>query len=748
MALGGEGHKPSRRLNAVESDVRPSLCRICSSFCPIVVTIENGRPVKISGDQQAPLYEGYSCPKGRALTEQHNSPARLLHSLKRNDQGQFERLPSARAMDEIASKVATIIKRHGPRSVALYFGTGVMGFFPAVSVAASWMESIGSPMMFSATTIDKPGAAIAQAAHGYWRAGHPGFEGAEAWMLIGLNPLISKSGGFPPNNPARRLKDAVGSGRMKLIVIDPRRTETAQRATIHLQAKPGEDPAILAAMIHVIIEEGLYDAGFIAGDVEGFDSLRQAVLPFTPQYAAQRADVPAEQIIEAARLFASASHAGVGCGVGPSFSLTGSITEYLSLALNTICGFWSRPGDRVSRPNVLLPAYDAYAEAIPPFPFTGQGPKLRVRGLAHSAAGMPTGGLADEILLGGEGQIKALFCLGGNPMMAWPDQTRAAQALKSLELLVCADPEMSATARLSHYVMAPKLGLEVPSTSSLVESAKYYGQLRGIEGPYGRYAPAVVQPPEGSDVIADWELYYGLAQRMGLQLKVTTAFGIGQHLEVESQVDVLDMDAKPSDDELITIFSRRSRVPLDMIKRHPHGHIFADAQSTVLPKREGCEARLDVGNAYMMMELAKFLAPSKEAVAPYEFVLLPRRTNRLMNSAGHRNQFLGGLEPTNPAYFHSEDLEKLELSPNDQIRLSSAHGAIVAVVAADNRVRRGCISMTHGFGMNPGELEDADAVGCNVGRLMSTDAEFDPITGIPRMGALPVAVTRLDRAVP
>jgi len=727
---------------APQRDVRAGLCKLCGSYCPISVTVEDGRAISVTGDREAPLYEGYTCPKGRALPDHHYGPSRLLHSMKRDADGIYRPIGSERAMDEIAARVSEIIGRHGPRSVALYWGTGLCTFPQNVSIAAAWMESIGSPMIFGATAIDKPGAPIAQALHGHWPPGHPPFEEAEAWILIGLNPLVSRSGGFPPNNPGLRLKEAVAQRGMKLIVIDPRVTESSARAHLHLQPRPGCDPVILAAMIHVILAEALHDQAFVADNVEGLDALRTAVLPFTPAVAAAMADVDGDEIIEAARIFARSRYAGIGTGIGPSFSLTGTLTDYLATSLMSLCGFWSREGDRVVKPNVLLPAYAPRAEAMPPFPAWGFGERLRSRNLGYSVAGMPTGGLADEILTKEEGGIKALFCMAGNPMMAWPDQHRALAALESLDLLVTAELEMSATARLSDYVIAPKLSLEMPGTSALVEGAKYYGHNRGIEGAYARYAPAIVAPPPGSDVIGDWELYYGLARRMGLGLVMKTAFGIGRHAEAETQEDVLDMAQKPSDDDLIALSCRNSRIPLDVVKRHPHGHMFDDIDLRVGPRSEASTSRLDVGNPAMMLDLAKFLAPAARQETP-AFLLLPRRTNRMMNSSGRLNARLGGLEPTNPAFLHPDDLDLLGLRPGDQIRISTRHGSVIALAESDPGLRRGCLSITHGFGGNPGEAEDPASVGCNVGRLLSADTEFDPVSGIPRMGAVPITITRI-----
>src|SRR5262249_21897808 len=151
-----------------------------------------------------------------------------------------------------------IIDRHGPRAIAMYTGTNGAPYPASVSMGNALMRAIGSPMFFTPNTIDQPGKQVAAAAHGHWLGGDLDFETADTWMLIGINPVISKSVGVPLHNPAQRLKDAVKRG-MKLIVVDPRRTETAKRAAIHIQPRPGEDPTILAGMIHVVIRDRLID---------------------------------------------------------------------------------------------------------------------------------------------------------------------------------------------------------------------------------------------------------------------------------------------------------------------------------------------------------------------------------------------------------------------------------------------------------------------------------------------------------
>jgi anaerobic selenocysteine-containing dehydrogenase len=380
--------------------------------------------------------------------------------VKRDTAGAYHRISSERAIDEIATQVRDVIEHHGPEAVALYFGTGIASFWPLPSVAAAWMQAIGSPMMFSANTIDKPGSQIAQAAHGTWQAGHPPFESADAWVLVGLNPVVSRSGGFPPNNPATRLKEAVIERGMKLIVIDPRTTQSAQRAHIHLQIKPGEDPTVLAGMLHVILTERLFDT---------------------------------------------------------------------------------------------------------------------------------------------------------------------------------------------------------------------------------------------------------------------------------------------ASDDLLEMLHQNSRIPLDVVKRYPHGRVFTEVDEVVRPADADCVARLDVGDPQMMDELGQIGAETPLGGEPdFPFLLIPRRINHLMNSSGRTNGKLAKDRTCNPAFVHPADMESLGLASGSLIRITSAHGDVTTVIEADEHLRRGVVSITHGYGGNPDEHENPREVGCNVGRLMSADAEFDPVTGIPRMGALPVSIRRLS----
>ena len=181
------------------------------------------------------------------------------------------------------------------------------------------------------------------ALHGKWLGGEPDFEQADAWLLVGNNPIISKSAGIPGQNPAQKLKEANARG-MQLIVIDPRVSDSARKAAIHLQCRPGEDHAILAGMIRVIITENLSDHDFVRDNVAGFEALTAAVDDFTPAYVADRAGIPEDQLVTAARVFARAKIRHANSGTGPSFSMYCNLKEYLVACLNTVCGAYTRDG--------------------------------------------------------------------------------------------------------------------------------------------------------------------------------------------------------------------------------------------------------------------------------------------------------------------------------------------------------------------------------------------------------------------
>jgi len=716
-----------------------SICRFCHSACPILVELEDGRAVRVKGDPENPVYRGYSCARGRSLPEQHSHPDRLLHSQKRQPGGGHASISSAAAMDEVAAHVQRLVDEHGPRSVAIYIGTSSNQYVAAASAGVGWLIANGSRMVFAAATIDQPGKHIAGALHGRWLGGSYLYDEADTWLLLGTNPIVSMVATVSCANPARSMADARQRG-MKLIVIDPRRTEAARHADIFLQPKPGEDPTLLAGMLHVIIEEGLHDEAFVENETRGFETLRTVVSGFDPDYAAARAGVPRQALIEAARTFAAGRRAAASAGTGPNMAPRGTLTEYLLLCLDTLCGNWRREGEALPNPGVFLPEARAYAQAEAPRKGWGFGEKIRIRGLENSAAGLPTGALAEEILLEGPGRIRALICIGGNPLVAWPDQNLTLEALRKLDLLVTIDMKMSATAKESDYVIAPKLSFETPGTTQAVEAPEQMWPHVGYSRAYGQYTPALVEPPEGSDLVEEWEFFHGLAKRQGLALTLFPMRAEAGPLRGARKPLSLDMEDPPTTDELIELLHEGSRVPLAELKRHPAGACFDDPPTVVQARQPNWEGRLELGEPTMLSDLAAVREEETADDADYPWRLVSRRLAGVYNSAGRDLEHFRRKPTYNSAYMHSEDLAALGLASGDPVRIESQHASIPAVVEAEDDIRPGVVSMAHAFGDSAAHDARFREIGSTTNRLIDTRTDFEPYSGIPRMSAIPVRI--------
>ena len=301
---------------------------------------------------------------------------------------------------------------------------------------------------------------------------------------------------------------------MTLIVIDPRKSELANHADIWLQVKHREDPTLLAAILNIILTSELHDKEFCQEYVESdqLELLRKAIAPFTADYAAQRCEVSATDIHLAAETFASGPRGTAGSGTGPNMAPHGTLMETLALTLNVICGRVLRSG-RLWKARIcyFLVIQDA-RQVVPPSDPT-PGASHRVRGLRGLAGEMMTNALNDEILLEGDGKVRALIVSGGNPIQAWPDQKKTLEAMEDLELLVVIDHRMTATAELADYVFAPRLQLERADVPNVMD--------RRFPKVYTNYTDPIIV--SGDDVLNEWEVYAGLASRRGTPIVLPEA---------------------------------------------------------------------------------------------------------------------------------------------------------------------------------------------------------------------------------
>ena len=719
------------------------MCRACHAHCGLIVDFENGVPVKTHGDKNNPEYEGYSCIKGRQLANYHTLDSRLLTSYKGMKQGRKEAISWRDAAQEIAAKLEHIIAEHGADSVASYVGTFGYNNLNAHSFMLALMDAIGSTSVYDSVTIDQPGKGIARALVGPWLAGAPRVGDWDGLMLVGTNPVVSMNGGLGMN-PAKKLHDAKKRG-MQLIVIDPRETESARQADLYLQCRPGEDPIILASIAKVVIEEGLYDKDFVANDVKGLEALRKAVAPFDPALAAQRADLTADEIVRAARMYGRWKKGSISVGTGPNMAGGGNITEYLNLSLTSIMGHWRREGEINRRSGVFMKPAPPIAASPGPLQAWGFGRKLHSRDLEQSISGMPTSALPDEILTPGDKQVKALICLGGNPMLAWPDQLKTFEAMKALDLLVCVDPRMSKTAELADYVISPKLHYEVHGSTAAPELYGGFGAGWGFENNYAQASLPIMDAPEGSDLCEEYQFLHTLASYMGKPLKIKSWALVSHPQEREENTTIFEPGETPDPVTAWSAALNGSPVPVAEVFADPDAHKgkIVDAQALLVqPKPDGWEGKLSVGNAAMLEELDAYVErlgqPVEETAFPMR--MIGRRMTAMLNSSWHEEPTQRKRVPHHPAYMNPADMEALGLAEDQPVEVESARAFISCVAKADESVKRGCVSMPHSWGSNPDEKEDPLGDGGNTGRLSFNDRDFDKRTGIPLMSSIPVRV--------
>jgi anaerobic selenocysteine-containing dehydrogenase len=705
-----------------------TFCRVCHASCPMEVDVADNRVLAVRGVTDDPLFEGYTCIKGRQLPDQMADPNRLRAPLRRRPDGTFEQTSSGDALDEIAIELRRIIDTYGPRAVASYTGTGGYQNSVAVPAARAFHQGFDSVSFYTSVTIDQPAKALAMFRLGGWEAGYHNFRDADALLAIGYNPMVSSYGpvgGLQGTNPFAVMRQRKAEG-MKLVVVDPRRTELAAFADIHLQIRPGEDPTLLAGMIRIVLEEGLHDHEFCERWVSQLDQLALAVDGFTVDVVAQRCQLAPDDVVAATHMFATGPRGTAGTGTGPNMAARSSLTEHLTMTLNTILGRVNREDDAIESGMLLYPEMPHRAQVTAPRS-PANGPHARIRGLRGYRGEMPTATLAEEILTPGEGRVRALIVSGGNPAVAFPDHELTLRALDDLELLVVVDHRMTPTAEFADYVIAPTLSLERADVPHLMD--------RWLRKPYTNYTPPVVE--RDGDVLNEWEVFWELASRLGTDLPLPGGSP--------------DMAVRPSDDEIIDRSYAGSRMPLDEV-RASRGEVHMEMTMYAQPADEGATARFTPAPLDLMEELTDMLATPPatfggQDVSDYPFRLVSRRLKHVLNSTGTELPALARKGTTNPAYMHPDDVAELGLESGDIVEIRSPRSAVHGVVEAAADVKRGVVSMAHSWGGSSLTDEKVRDIGTPTSRLVSVDAAHDPVTGMVVSSAIPVAVGKATEGV-
>lgn len=714
-----------------------SFCRICGGGCGVRLKIDaQDRIVHIRGDDEQPMSKGYACFKGLQAEEAHHGPARLLRPLKRQEDGSFAEIGLEQALDEIAERLRPFYESDDREAIALFNGNGSTPCSSAHGMHYSFMESIGSRSHYTTLTIDQSAKLISFERLGGWPGGLQALDQSDVVLFFGTNPLLSHSCiGCITADPTRRLKQASSDG-LKLIMVDPRRNETSRYATLMLQPIPGQDAAIAAALIRIVMDEGWGDADFTDrfATPAGLSALRAAVDPFTEEMVERRAGLQPGQIRAAAEIFARDNKRGAAfTATGPSMAPYSNVMQHLVDALNVVCGRYRRAGDRIAV-DMLSPEYAVHEEVIAP-PRSWQGvPDSRIRGVGSLFRERLSGTLPEEILTPGKGQVRCLIVSGANPANSVPDTRRMAEALRSLDLLVAIEPYMTATAKRAHYILPPKMQYERADLPLSIPGFSLFPDN------WTQYTPPLLKAPPGSELCEDWYPFWAIAKRLGFPINY-----VGKQ--------ELPNDHAPTTDDLLDIRLRGARVSLEEVKKYPSGHIWDVDSCFVQPGRPEADARFDLMPDDVAQEVRDYLAlpVSAEEIRSngkvFSHLLSSRRMRDIFNSNGPQLRRVRERNPYNAAYLHPDDLTALGLGNGSVVRITSDHGSILAVAEADETMRPGVVSMAHGWGGEPVEDESQWDGAANVNLLIACDRDVEALNAMPRMSAIPINIEKADVAL-
>ena len=671
-------------------------CRLCAVGCGTIVELDGDRVVAVTGDPDDPWSKGYTCSKGRAGGAFHHHPDRLDVPLVRRG-GRLVPCTWDEALDDIAARLAALVDDHGPEVVADYTGTGGPLDPSGYALAEGFLRNLGSHQRYSALSIDCPAKfLVPQLMAGVQLQFQPDLEHADLLLAIGVNTVVSHGHGVMVPNPLGHLRDVRARGG-RLVVIDPRRSESAQHADLHLAPRPGGDPFILAHLVREALGRG-GDRGFLAtcADEASERRLAEVVAPFDLETAAEIAGVPVDDLEALDRLVAEAARVAVETGTGVTMNRHANLSEWLVWALVAVTGSLDRPGGVTFNPGSLRHFEDAV-----PGGRGDLGPRPASRpDLPRLVNGeMPCAALADEIR---SGQVRALIVRVGNPALAIAGQPALREALGQLDLLVTVDVRPTETTALATHVL--------PMTDYFERGDLLTGYLQAE--PFLRYAPPVV------DAVAErrpqWWVFAELGRRLGLPV-----YGSARR---DAALAGREVDDEVIAESLMT----NARRPWDEVRAAPYGIRDSSVPpGWLVPDR--LPQRLDLAPAELVAQFHAAANASAPATVPPELaplVLINRRTAQQYNSL-HR-EVEGRGRPAVPSVFvHPDDAARRNLLNGDTAVISTPSGTCRAVVEITDTIRPGVVSVPHGF----------DQV--NVNHLTST-ADADRLSGMTITSGLPV----------
>lgn len=640
-------------------------CNLCEAICGLEIKIDGPKIVSIRGDADDPFSRGHICPKGVALLDVHEDPNRLRRPMKKVD-GTWVEIDWDEAFELAAEKLAAILSQHGNNAVGFYIGNPSVHNIGTLLHVGPLARVLKTRNAFSATSVDQ----LPQQLTSLLMFGHqflipiPDIDRTDYFLIMGGNPAASNGSLMTAPDVTKRLADIRNRGG-KVVLIDPRRTETAAVASEHHFIRPASDAALLMAMINTMKEENLFR---IARPemLHGLDTALAAIADVTPKAAAHATGIDAETIRRIAREFASAPSAVCYGRVGSTLQSFGTLNQWLTQLVNIVTGNLDRVGG-------AMPTQ-------PLIPITGPGTRRgsyarwtsRVSGLPESAGELPVAVLAEEILTTGEGQIRGMVTIAGNPVLSTPDGRRLDDALASLDFMISIDIYLNETTRHADLILPPTSSLNHDHYDLIFNAFA----IRNV----ARFNAGIWPRPENERY--DWEIFRELCSRIATRLG-------REHTPFPATATVIaGMLAQGS-----------SGISLQTLTDAEHGIDFGPLAPSLHERLETPDGKIQCAPAPLLADIARFRLQTLDAAQERTtFRLIGRRHLRSNNSWMHNSHRLIKGKPRDQLMMHPDDLALLGLADGQSVEVRARVGSVRIEVQSTDSIMRGVVSLPHGFG--------------------------------------------------
>lgn len=706
-------------------------CRICEVYCGLIATVEDGRITRLRPDKNHVVSRGYSCPKGITAHHLAHDPDRILHPMKKVD-GAWQRITWEQAIAEIAERLNAIRHTHGADAIGLYTGNPAGYSYSHRIFSSNWITAVGSRNSYGAGSQDNLADFLAsKLLYGaFFLQPIPDVARTKYLFVVAANPAISQGTLVHLADARARLAEITARGG-KVVVIDPRRTETAQLASEHHFIRPDSDVFLLLAMLQTIFADDLEDKAFLARNVTGTDELRRAVRVVTPEIASEQTGVPPETIRRLAREFAAAdgacAYGRVVCG------RFGTLAAWALDALNVVTGNLDAPGGAIFS--------DGLADMVDIVAKIGLDHYGKHRSRIGDYPGvlgeLPAGILADEITTEGPGQIRALVVTAGNPILSTANGASLAAAMKRLECTVALDFYMSETATLADYIL--------PCTTYFEREDYPIFHTQLMTEPYAQWTEPVI-PPQG-EAKQEWEIFSLLSDAMGLPFLNNRAADwlrrglrlLGRDFSPRWIMDGM-IRLGPFGDRFLPFMGGFT---LAKVASEPHGVRIGPLRTDMLAKKlRTPDKKVHLWHREIEQEIERLFEAARQPADPsFPFRLIGRRDNRSNNSWLHNIPKLMRGDRCQRLRVHPEDATRLGLRDGGPAIVKSRVGAVDVEVRITDEVMPGVVSLPHGWGHTyPTNRQVAISnPGPNCNDLIDARV-IEPLSGMAFLNGFPVAV--------